>query len=70
MTAGTRACEPLTADMTAIMEALSAAWGAVYEISYDGGRWLASRRDGTGGTLRGRTPDDLTAAIRTDWTSW
>ena len=70
MTGATRTCEPLTADMAATLSALSAAWGAVYQVSYSNSRWLASRKDGTGETLRGLTPDDLAAALRRDWYSW
>ena len=66
----TRTLDPLTADMAATLEALSARWGAVYHVSYAGRRWLASRKDRTGEELRGLTPDDLTAAIRADWMTW
>ena len=70
VTGGMRTCDPLTADTTATLEALSADWGAVYEVGYADSRWLASRKDGTGETLRGKTPDDLMAALRADWCSW
>ena len=65
-----RTLDPLTADMTATLETLTARWGAVYRVSYDGSRWQASRKDRTGETLRGLTPDDLTAALQSDWASW
>ena len=64
MNGGTRTRDPLTADMTATLEALTARWGAVFRIGYNGTRWHASRIDGTGDTLRGLTPDDLAAALR------
>ena len=63
---GTRTRDPLTADMTATLEALTARWGAVFRIGYNGTRWHASRIDGTGDTLRGLTADDLAAAMRAD----
>ena len=55
---------PLTLDKRDALETLSARWGAVFRIDHDGSRWLADRKDGTGTTLRGRTPDDLAAALR------
>lgn len=70
MNGATRALDPLTADMTATLETLSARWGTVYRIGYNGTRWHASRKDGTGDTLRGLTADDLTAALRADWCTW
>lgn len=56
---------PLSPDETRILEALSARCPA-YHVGYNGYRWHASRKDGTGDTLRGLTPDDLAAAIRAD----
>ena len=70
VTAGLQLHEPLTLDERDTLKTLSARWGAVYRVSYDGHRWRASRKDGTGDTLRGFTPDDLEAAIRADWASW
>ena len=64
MTAGLQLRDALTVDVRDTLEALSVRFGTVYRVSYGDGRWQASRRDGTGGTLRGRTPDDLTAAMR------
>jgi len=58
--------DPLTADARGTLEALTARWGAAYRIGYDGHRWQASRKDGRGETLRGLTPDDLTAGMRAD----
>lgn len=69
VTGGLQLQDPLTLDEERTLETLSARWGAVYRVAYDGRRWRASRRDGTGGTLRGRTPDDLAAAIRADRTA-
>ena len=62
--------DELALDQRDTLEALSARWGAVYAVTYDGHRWLADRKDGTRETLCGLTPDDLTAAIRTDWADW
>ena len=59
--------DPFTVDMEHTIEALTVEWGRVFCISYNGDRWLARRRDGTGGTLRGRTPDDLAVAMRAGW---
>ena len=70
MSGGTRTCDPLTADAAATLESLRHDWKAVYRVDYDGGRWQASRHDGTGDTLRGRTADDLAAALRDDWCTW
>ncbi|HXT90400.1 MAG TPA: hypothetical protein VN714_14205 [Trebonia sp.] len=56
---------PLSLDETRTLEALSARSPA-YHVGYNGYRWHASRKDGTGDTLRGLTPDDLAAAIRDD----
>ena len=60
----------LTLDERDTLEALTARWGAVYRASYDGRRWRASRKDGTGSEFRGLTADDLEAALRADWSSW
>ena len=55
---------PLTLDKRVTLETLIVEWGAVFRIDHDGRRWLADRKDGTGDTLRGLTPDDLAAAMR------
>jgi hypothetical protein len=54
---------PLTLDKRDTLEALVAEFSA-FRVDYDGSRWLATRKDGTGETLRGLTPDDLAAAMR------
>jgi hypothetical protein len=56
---------PLTIDQLLTLKALGRKFSH-FRIGYDedAGRWLASRRDGTGSTLRGLTPDDLAAAMR------
>ena len=59
----------LTLDQKRILDALNTRWTA-FRIRYAGGRWRASRRDGTGEPLRGLTPDDLTAAMRNPRTAW
>jgi hypothetical protein len=56
---------PLSLDETRTLETLSAR-SPDYRVGYNGYRWHASRKDGTGDTLRGLTPDDLAAAIRAD----
>lgn len=58
----------LTLDETRTLEAFSARCPA-YHVGYNGYRWNASRKDGTGDTLRGLTLDDLAAAIRADFRS-
>ena len=58
-----RIADPLTVDERGTLEALSAKFSA-FRVSYDGSRWRASRKDGTGNALRGLTPDDLAAGMR------
>lgn len=53
----------LTLDEERILETLADEFRA-YRIAYDGHRWRAWRKDGTGDTLRGLTPDDLAAGMR------
>ena len=55
----------LSLDVRDTVAALSAKFTA-FRISYDDDRWRASRKDGTGSTLRGLTADDLAAAMRAD----
>ena len=62
--------DPFTVDTQAVLDALSAQWGAVFRISFTAGRWRATRRDGTGEPLAGRTPDDLSAGMRASWANW
>jgi hypothetical protein len=59
--------QQVTLDLDEIrtLEAFSARCPA-YHVGYNGYRWHASRKDGTGDTLRGLTPDDLAAALRAD----
>ena len=54
---------PLTLDKRDTLEALVAEFAA-FHVDHDGRRWLADRKDGTGTTLRGLTPDDIAAAMR------
>jgi hypothetical protein len=49
-------------------EALWLAWGQAYDIGFADGAWRAGRLDRTGTLLTGMTPDELTRAIRADWT--
>ncbi len=67
VTAALQPHDPFTVDVVRTLEALTAEWGTAFLIDYAGGRWLAIRRDGTGGTLRGLTPDDLAVAMRAGW---
>ena len=57
----------LTLDERDTLKTLNVRWGATYSTSYDGHRWRASRKDGTGTELRGLTADDLEAGLRADW---
>ena len=59
---------PLTLDKRVTLEGLVADFAA-FHVDYADGRWLAIRKDGTGTTLRGLTPDDLAAAMRAGGTS-
>ena len=70
MTAALQIQERLTVDEECTLGVLRVQWGAVYAVDYDGRRWRASRKGGTGETLRGLTPDDLNAALRSDWADW
>ena len=49
------------------LDALRMSWGDVYDIGHEHDRWVASRRDGRGGTLTGSTPDELNRQMRADW---
>jgi hypothetical protein len=62
--------DPFTVDVQAVLEALADRWGTVYKITFTAGRWRATRKDGTGEPLAGRTPDDLTAAMRSERGTW
>jgi len=48
-------------------EAFRLVWGQAYDIAFAAGSWRASRRDGPGTPITGKTPDELTVAIRADW---
>ena len=49
------------------LDALRMSWGDVYDIGHEHDRWVASRRDGRGGTLTGSTPDELNRQMRAGW---
>jgi len=49
------------------LEALRLAWGDAYDIGFEYGRWIATRRGAAGDTFTGDTPDALNRAIRADW---
>ena len=65
---GAQLQDRLTLDEERTLEALTSDFGA-FLVSYDGHRWRAWRRDGTGGALRGLTPDDLAAGMRSSRTA-
>jgi len=67
VTAALQPHDPFTVDTERTLEALNVEWGVTFRIGYADGRWQASRRDGTGDTLRGLTPDDLAVAMRAGW---
>ncbi len=48
-------------------EAFRLVWGQAYDIAFAAGTWRASRRGGPGTPITGKTPDELTVAIRADW---
>ena len=48
-------------------EAFRLVWGQAYDIAFAAGTWRASRLDGPGTPITGKTPDELTVAIRADW---
>ena len=54
---------PLTLDKRVTLEALVADFAA-FHVDYADGRWLAIRKGETGKPLRGRTADDIAAAMR------
>ena len=56
MSAGLQLQNRLTADEQHTLKVLCARWGAMFSVRYDGQRWHASRKDGTGDTLHGLTP--------------
>ena len=62
--------DPFTVDVATVLDALRAEWGAAFDVAFTAGRWRATRRDGTGEPLAGRTPDDLSAAMRANWGPW
>ena len=51
------------------LDALRMSWGDVFDIGHEYDRWVASRRDGRGGTLEGATPVELNRQMRADWGS-
>ena len=54
-------------DESRALDALRMSWGDVYDIGHEYDRWVASRRDGRGGTLTGSTPDELNRQMRAGW---
>ncbi len=67
MTAGSAGHDPFAVDTNRALDALRLAWGDFCDIGFEAGTWIATRRDGTEDTLTGRTPDELNARIRGDW---
>ena len=66
MTGGDQRRGVFDVDEDRALEALRLAWGDVYDIGFEYGRWIASRR-GAEETLTGDTPDALNVRIRADW---
>lgn len=56
--------DPFEADTDHALDALRMAWGDTYDTGFADGAFWAARLDGTGDLLRGRTPDELAAAIQ------
>lgn len=54
-------------DQDRAIEALRMTWGEAYDTGFADGVGHAARLNGPGTLLTGRTPDELVAAIRTDW---
>ena len=54
-------------DQDRALEALRLTWSETHDLGFADGAYWAARLDGTGDLLRGRTPDELAAAIRADW---
>ena len=54
-------------DESRALDALRMSWGDAYDIGHEYDRWVASRRDGRGGTLTGSTPDELNRQMRAGW---
>jgi hypothetical protein len=60
-------------DVDKALEALRAAWGDAYTITYDqapasGARWRAWRLDRSGDMISGETPDELASHLAADMT--
>ena len=51
--------DPFAVDVKRALEALRLAWGVVYDISFEGGKWTATRKAEGGETLTADTPDQL-----------
>lgn len=49
------------------LDALRWNWGEAYEITLDGGRWRAWRRDRIGGVIEADGPEGLRNAILDDY---
>ena len=47
-------------------EAFRLVWGQAYDIAFAAGTWRACRLNGPGTPITGKTPDELTVAIRAD----
>lgn len=50
-------------------EALRLACGTAYDLGFADGAWHACRLDEDGILITGTTPDELSGAIRADWTA-
>jgi hypothetical protein len=47
--------------------ALELDWGLIFVVDFDGCRWSATRRDGTGTPISALSPDDLAVRMRASW---
>jgi len=59
--------EHLRPGAAAALEELEFHWGSAYDIAVTGGRWIARRKDGRGGTLASPLPEGLWLRIRADY---
>ena len=65
--AATRSRGVFDVDEHRATEAFRLVWGQAYDIAFTAGTWRACRLDGNETLITGKTPDELTVAIRADW---
>ena len=59
--------DPFAVDEARWLEVLTREWGRLFLVSVNGGRWYASRKDGTGDAIIAGTPGELAAAMGAAW---